>query len=271
MQQIEKGLAFRALHHRDGAFIIPNPWDIGTARLLAHLGFEALATTSAGFAASVGQRDYTISRDQMMAHVTTIAAATLLPVSADLQNGFGDAPELVAETIGLAAATGIVGGSIEDSTGQPDHPIYELEFAVERIRAAVEAAHALPFAFTLTARCENFLVGKTDLEDTIHRLKAYQEAGADVLYAPGLATREDIAAVVRSVDRPVNVLVGLPGVEWSRDELASIGVKRISIGSGLARAAYGAFFRAATEMRQEGTFTFAENSLTLRAISDLFA
>jgi 2-methylisocitrate lyase-like PEP mutase family enzyme len=270
MQQIEKGLAFRALHQSDGAFIIPNPWDIGTARLLAHLGFEALATTSAGFAASIGQQDYTIGRDQTMAHVTAIAAATSLPVSADLQNGFGDSPEIVAETIGLAAATGIVGGSIEDSTGQPDHPIYELELAVERIRATAELTHALPFAFTLTARAENYITGRPDLKDTISRLQAYQEAGADVLYAPGLATREDIAAVVGSVDRPVNVLVGLPGVEWSRDELAAIGVKRISIGSGLARAAYGAFFRAASEMRQEGTFTFAENSLTLRAISELF-
>jgi 2-methylisocitrate lyase-like PEP mutase family enzyme len=270
MQQIEKGLAFRALHQSDGAFIIPNPWDIGTARLLAHLGFEALATTSAGFAASIGQQDYTIGRDQMMAHVTAIAAATSLPVSADLQNGFGDSPEIVAETIGLAAATGIVGGSIEDSTGQPDHPIYELELAVERIRATAELTHALPFAFTLTARAENYITGRPDLKDTISRLQAYQEAGADVLYAPGLATREDIAAVVGSVDRPVNVLVGLPGVEWSRDELAAIGVKRISIGSGLARAAYGSFFRAASEMRQEGTFTFAENSLTLRAISELF-
>ena len=270
MQQIEKGLAFRALHHRDGAFIIPNPWDIGTARLLAHLGFEALATTSAGFAASVGQQDYTISRDQMMAHIAVIAAATSLPVSADLQNGFGDSPEIVAEAIRLAAAAGIVGGSIEDSTGRPDQPIYELEFAVERIRAAAEAAHAFPFAFTLTARAENYITGRPDLNDTIRRLQAYQEAGADVLYAPGLATSEDIAALVSSVDLPVNVLVGLPGVAWSRSELAAIGVKRISIGSGLARAAYGAFFRAATEMRQQGTFTFAENSLTLRAISTLF-
>jgi|HubBroStandDraft_1064217.scaffolds.fasta_scaffold50143_3 2-methylisocitrate lyase-like PEP mutase family enzyme len=270
LMQAEKGRAFRALHQRSGAFIIPNPWDIGTARLLAHLGFEALATTSAGFAASVGRRDYAIGRDEMIAHVAAMAAATSLPVSADLQNGFGDAPEAAAETIGLAAAAGAVGGSIEDSTGRPDQPIYEFEHAVERVRAAAQRARSLPFDFTLTARAENFLNGRADLKDTILRLQAYQEAGADVLYAPGLAGKEDIAAVVSSVDRPVNVLVGLPGVEHTRAELEAIGVKRISIGSGLARTAFSAFLRAASEMREHGTFTFARNTLSLREIGDLF-
>jgi 2-methylisocitrate lyase-like PEP mutase family enzyme len=270
LMQAEKGRAFRALHQRSGAFIIPNPWDIGTARLLAHLGFEALATTSAGFAASVGRRDYAIGRDEMIAHVAAMAAATSLPVSADLQNGFGDAPEAAAETIGLAAAAGAVGGSIEDSTGRPDQPIYEFEHAVERVRAAAQRARSLPFDFTLTARAENYLHGRADLKDTILRLQAYQEAGADVLYAPGLAGKEDIAAVVSSVDRPVNVLVGLPGVEHTRAELEAIGVKRISIGSGLARTAFSAFLRAASEMREHGTFTFARNTLSLREIGDLF-
>jgi 2-methylisocitrate lyase-like PEP mutase family enzyme len=270
LTQAEKARAFRALHRRGDAFIIPNPWDIGTARLLAHLGFEALATTSAGFAASVGRRDYAIGRDEMIAHVAVMAAATSLPVSADLQNGFGDAPETAAETIGLAAAAGAVGGSIEDFTGRPDQPIYEFDHAVDRVRAAAERARSLPFDFTLTARAENYLNGRPDLKDTIQRLQAYQEAGADVLYAPGLASKEDIAEVVNAVDRPVNVLVGLPGVEHSQAELAAIGVKRISIGSGLARAAFSAFLRAASEMREHGAFTFAQSTLTLSEIGDLF-
>jgi 2-methylisocitrate lyase-like PEP mutase family enzyme len=266
----KKGAAFQALHQRDEAFIIPNPWDIGTARILAHLGFEALATTSAGFAASIGRRDYGVDRDEVMAHIASIVAATPLPVSADLENGFGDAPEFVAETIGLAAAAGVVGGSIEDATGKPDSPIYDFKAAVDRVRAAAEAARALAFPFTLTARCENYLNGKPDIKDTIRRLQAYQEAGADVLYAPGLTTREDIAAVVSSVDRPVNVLAGLPGMKMNRAELSAMGVKRISIGSGLARAAFSAFVRGAMEMHDEGTFKFAENTLMLSEIGKMF-
>jgi 2-methylisocitrate lyase-like PEP mutase family enzyme len=269
--QAEKATAFRALHQRDGAFIIPNPWDIGTARLLAHLGFEALATTSAGFAASVGKKDYEVERDEMIVHVSVIAAATPLPVSADLQNGFGDAPETAAETIRLAAAAGAVGGSIEDASGNPEDPIYELAHAVDRIRAAAAAAHSLPFAFTLTARCENYLNSRPDLKDTICRLQAYQDAGADVLYAPGLTTIDDIAAVIQSVDRPVNVLGGLPGMELTQTALAAIGVKRISIGSGLARAAFSAFLHAANEMRNHGTFNFAENTTSLSEIAALFS
>jgi 2-methylisocitrate lyase-like PEP mutase family enzyme len=270
LTQAEKGQTFRALHERDDAFIIPNPWDIGTACLLAHLGFQALATTSAGFAFSVGRRDGKVTRDEVMAHIASVAAATPLPVSADLENGFADDPEIVAETIRLAAAAGAVGGSIEDSTGRRDHPVFEFQHAVERVGAAVQAAHALPFPFTLTARAENYLYGKTDLDDTLKRLQAFQQAGADVLYAPGLATKEDISAVVSSVDRPVNVLVGLPGVEHTRAELAAIGVKRISIGSGLARAAIHAALRAAQEMRDEGTFRFAQNIVTLGEVGDLF-
>jgi 2-methylisocitrate lyase-like PEP mutase family enzyme len=267
--QAEKGLAFRALHERDKAFIIPNPWDVGTARLLAHLGFEALATTSAGYAFSVGRRDNTIDRDEMMAHVSAIASATDLPVSADLENGYGDDPDTVAQTIKLAADAGLVGGSIEDSFGG-DGAVYEIGQAAERIRAAAEVVRSLPFGFALTARAENYLVGRNDLKDTIARLQAYQEAGADVLYAPGLKTKDDIAAVVRSVDRPVNVIMGLQGVQMSLAELSALGVKRVSVGSALSRAALGAFLRGAHEMRDNGTFNFAEDAVSYRDISAMF-
>ena len=268
--QAEKGSAFLALHQRDAAFIIPNPWDVGTARLLAHLGFEALATTSAGYAFSVGQRDNTIPRDQMLAHVADIVAATDLPVSADLGNGFGDKPEVTAETIRRAAATGLVGASIEDASTRPEDPIYERGLAVERIRAAAELAHSLPFPFTLTGRAENHLHGRPDLADTIARLQAYQEAGADVLYAPGLASRDDIAEVVRSVDRPVNVGMGPRGARLSLAELSALGVRRVSVGSSLARVALGAFLRAAREMREHGTFAFADDAVSSAEVSAMF-
>jgi 2-methylisocitrate lyase-like PEP mutase family enzyme len=268
--QAEKGRAFRSLHERDRAFIIPNPWDVGTARLLAGLGFEALATTSAGYAFSVGKRDNTIKREEMLAHVSAIVAATDLPVSADLENGYGDSPEIVAETIRLAAATGLAGGSIEDATGRSENPIYEHEQAVERVRAAAEVVRALPFAFMLTARAENYLHGRPDLRDTIKRLQAFQEAGADVLYAPGLLRKDDIAAVVSSVDRPVNVVMGLQGVQLSLADLSAIGVRRVSVGSALSRAALGAFLRAAREMREHGTFGFAGEAVSYREISGLF-
>jgi 2-methylisocitrate lyase-like PEP mutase family enzyme len=268
--QAQKAAAFRALHERDGAFIIPNPWDKGTARLLAHLGFEALATTSAGYAFSVGRRDYSIDRDEMLQHVRAIVSATDLPVSADLENGFGDDPDTVAETFRLAVAAGLAGGSIEDSTGRPEDPIYEQERAVQRVRAVAAVTRALPFPFTLTARAENYLWGRPDLKDTIKRLHAYQEAGADVLYAPGLASKEDIAAVVRSVDRPVNVLMGSPGVPWSLADLAELGVKRVSVGSALSRVALGAFLRAAREMREHGTFAGLAEAVSYRDISALF-
>jgi 2-methylisocitrate lyase-like PEP mutase family enzyme len=268
--QAEKGSAFRALHDRHGAFIIPNPWDVGTARLLARLGFEALATTSAGYAFSVGQRDTTIGGEEMLAHAATIAAATDLPVSADLENGYGDEPEEVAETVRLAVGAGLAGCSIEDATGQSDKPIYEMTYAAERIKAAGEVVKGLPFTFTLTGRAENYLFGRADLKDTIKRLQAYQEAGANVLYAPCLAKKEDIAAVVSSVDRPVNVLMGMQGVRLSLTDLSAIGVKRISVGSALCRAALGAFLRGAQEMREKGTFSFADEAVSFHDITEMF-
>jgi len=266
----EKAEYFLGLHHQQTAFIIPNPWDIGTARILARAGFKALATTSAGFAFSIGRRDNTVSRQATLAHVRDIAGATELPVSADLGNGFGDAADIVSETIRLAGATGIVGGSIEDATGTEDSPIYDRQLAVERIRAAVASARRLPFRFTLTARCENYLHGRRDLGDTIDRLQRYQEAGADVLYAPGLTSREDIASVLSSVDRPINVLMGLPGDQLTAAGLSQLGVKRISVGSALSRAALGSFIRAAREMSTEGTFTFARTALSSRDANSLF-
>jgi len=268
--QAEKGRAFRALHARDGAFVIPNPWDVGSARILAGAGFESLATTSAGFAFSLGRRDNTIARYAMLDHVATIAAATELPVSADLENGYADKPEGVAETYALAATTGIVGASIEDSTGNPEHPLFDIDVAAVRVRAAVEAVRALPFPFTLTARAENFLVGRNDLADVIRRLQAYQDAGADVLYAPGLVARDDIATVVKSVDRPVNVVMGLAGARFSLGELAALGVKRVSVGSALARAAFGALIDAANEMREHGTFAFADRAVAYRDLGAMF-
>jgi 2-methylisocitrate lyase-like PEP mutase family enzyme len=268
--QADKGHAFRALHARDGAFIIPNPWDIGSARILAGAGFEALATTSAGFAFSQGRRDNTIARYSMLDHVATIVAATDLPVSADLENGYADTPEGVAETYALASTTGIVGASIEDSSGDPEHPLFDIEIATERVRAAVEAVRALPFPFTLTARAENFLVERKDLADVIRRLQAYQAAGADVLYAPGLVERDDIATVVSSVDRPVNVVMGLAGACFSLGDLSALGVKRISVGSALARAAFGALIDAANEMREHGTFAFADRAVAYQALGAMF-
>ena len=268
--QFEKGRAFLGLHQRPRAFIIPNPWDAGTARLLAHLGFEALATTSMGYAFSIGRRDNTLSRDETLENASAIAAATTLPVSADLENGFGDAPETVAESIRLAAAAGVVGGSIEDATGNPNDPIYEIEHAIERVQAAVAAARALPFPFTLTARAENYLHNRPNLGDTIKRLQAFQQAGADVLYAPGLATKQDIENVVKSVDRPVNVVMGLRGVQLSLADLSEIGVRRVSVGSSLCRTALAAFLRGAREMQEKGTFAFAADAVNPKEMSAIF-
>ena len=265
-----KADAFYALHHGPKAFIIPNPWDAGSARLLAHLGFKALATTSMGYAFSIGQRDGTLTREQTFANAADLASATDLPVSADLENGFGDSPEEVAETIRLTVATGIVGGSIEDASGNPDAPIYDIGLAVERIEAAVAAAKALPYKFTLTARAENYLHGRPDLDDTIKRLQAFEKAGADVLYAPGLRSREDIARLVGALTRPVNVVMGLSGVQLSLDELSAIGVKRISVGSSLARAALGAFMRAAREMHDKGTFGYGADAAVPKEMTAIF-
>jgi 2-methylisocitrate lyase-like PEP mutase family enzyme len=269
--QADKAVAFRALHEARLPFVIPNPWDIGSARLLEALGFKALATTSAGYAFSRGLPDNAVGREQMIRHLAELAPSTNLPVSADLENGFGDTPEDAAETIRQAAAAGVVGGSIEDATGRADDPIYAHELAVERVRAAVEAARSLPFPFTLTARSENYLVGRADLADTIRRLQAFQEAGADVLYAPALKSREDIVAVVSAVDRPVNVLMGMAGMPFSVDDLAQMGVRRISVGGALARAALGALLRAAKEMNERGTFTYTNEAAATKEITDLFA
>lgn len=269
--QEQKGLAFRQLHERPAAFIIPNPWDPGSARVLEQLGFQALASTSAGFAFSQGKCDNAVDRELVMAHLAALAGSTDLPVSGDLENGFGDDPHTVAETIRLAAAAGLVGGSIEDSTHRKADPIYERELAVERVRAAAEAGRSLPFPFTLTARCENYLVGRGDLNDTIARLQAYQEAGAGVLYAPGVISEDDIASLVSSVDRPVNVLMGLAGARLSLGRLGELGVRRVSVGGALYRAAFGAFLRAAREMSEQGTFHFSDQAASHREITALFS
>jgi 2-methylisocitrate lyase-like PEP mutase family enzyme len=271
--QTTRAEAFKALHERPGVFAIPNPWDAGSAKLLAGLGFEALATTSAGFAFSLGKPDGSgaVNREEALGHSRIIVEATSLPVSADLENGFGDEPETCAETIRLAAKAGLVGGSIEDATGRIEDPIYPFDLSVERVKAAVRAARGLAFPFMLTARAENFLHGRPDLKDTIRRLEAFADAGADVLYAPGLKTREDISAVVKAVaPKPVNVVMGLGGGNLSLDELAGLGVKRVSLGSALARAAYGAFLRAAEEIRREGSFTFAEEAVPFVKINAMF-
>jgi 2-methylisocitrate lyase-like PEP mutase family enzyme len=265
--------AFRKLHERAGIFVVPNPWDAGSAKMLASLGFEALATTSAGLAFSLGKADgaKAVTREETLSNARTIVAATELPVSADLENGYGDEPEACAETIMLAAEAGLAGGSIEDATGRPDDPIYSFEIAVERVKAAVQAARSLPYPFMLTARAENFLHGRSDLADTIRRLEAFADAGADVLYAPGLKTRGEIEAVVKAVaPRPVNVVMGLNQAGFSLDDLAKLGVKRVSVGSTLARVAYGSFLRAAEEIAQKGSFGFAGGTVPYATINALF-
>jgi 2-methylisocitrate lyase-like PEP mutase family enzyme len=267
--QAEKCQVFSALHKRDTAFIIPNPWDAGSARLLAATGFEALASTSSGYAFSVGRQDHGVSRDDMIAHVTTLAAVTDLPLSADLENGFGDDPDTVAETIRMAVAAGLAGCSIEDSRNSDGEPIYDFEHAVERIRAAVSVVRTLPVPFMLTARAENYLLGRRDLNDTIRRLQAFQEAGANVLYAPGITSMSDIATIVKSVDLPINVLAGMQGVHFNMTELSAAGVKRVSVGGALTRVALGAFLRAAREMKAHGTFRFVDEPISSSEIGAL--
>ncbi|MGO9188662.1 MAG: isocitrate lyase/phosphoenolpyruvate mutase family protein [Streptosporangiaceae bacterium] len=252
--QADKAERFLALHRADEPLLLPNPWDLGSARLLASLGFEALATTSSGFAATLGRNDGSVSREEALVHAAVIVAATDLPVSADLENAFADEPADVAETIGLAIQVGLAGASVEDFTRRDGDPIYDLRLAAERVAAAAETAHAGPARLVLTARAENYLHGRADLADTIARLQAYQEAGADVLYAPGLRRLEDIRQVVREVDRPVNVLAldGVPAVA----ELAEAGVSQISVGGSFAFAALEAVVSAATELREHGTYGF---------------
>jgi 2-methylisocitrate lyase-like PEP mutase family enzyme len=267
MTREEKVQAFRAQHVRPGVFLIPNPWNAGSARILAALGFEALATTSAGYAFNAGLPDspLALSRKAILENAREIAEATVLPVSADLQNGFGDAPEACALTIREAAAAGLAGGSIEDSRGEGENPIYDFELAVERVAAAAEAARDC--GFVLTARAENYLCGRPDLDDTIKRLRAFAEAGADVIYAPGLPSLEAIREVCASVAKPVNVLMGLKGATYSVDQIAAAGAKRISVGGSLARAALGAFVRAAHEIKGEGTFTYAHEAISHAEVS----
>ena len=272
-KEAERARVFKALHERDRLFVVPNPWDIGTARILEALGFEALATTSAGFAFSIGRRDRPdeLTRDEALRHARAIVNATRLPVSADLANGYGDKPEGVAETIRLAARAGLAGASIEDATGRPEEPIYPFALAVERVAAAAEAARALKRPFKFTARAENYLYGKPDLDDTLKRLTAFSAAGADVLYAPGLANIAEIRTVCQSVDKPVNVVMGLAGDSFTVRELEAAGVRRITLGSSLVRAALGAFLRAAREIVDNGTFTFAGEAATSGEIEAFFA
>ena len=255
----QKYEAFRALHERPGAFVIPNPWNAGTARILAALGFEALATTSAGFAFAIGRRDGLagLTREETLENAKSIVDATDLPVSADLEDGFGRAPDTCASTIRLASDVGLVGVSIEDATGDSSNPIFDFDLSVERVAAAAKAAREC--RFVLTARSENYLHGRPDLDDTIQRLRAFAEAGADVVYAPGLSDLESIRTVCAAVDKPVNVL---GGSAFSIDELAAAGVKRISVGGSFARAALGAFVRAAREVRDKGTFTYAADAIS---------
>jgi 2-methylisocitrate lyase-like PEP mutase family enzyme len=265
-----KAAKFRALHSEEGAFVIPNPWDVGTARLLASLGFKALATTSAGLAFSLGRPEGRLSRNEVLAHCRSLVAATELPVSADLEKGFGDSPESAAETILAAAETGLAGCSIEDHTNRRDDPIFDFSLAVERIAAAAEAARALPRDFVLTARCENFLWGRADLDDTIRRLRAFQDAGADVLYAPGLRDLGEIRKLCASLTKPVNVVMGLPSVTFSVGQLAEAGVKRISVGSALARLAYGACLAAAQEIAARGSFNALSDAIGFAELEDRF-
>ncbi len=264
---MDKGRVFRDLH-ADGCFIIPNPWDIGTAKLLASAGFKALATTSAGFAFSRGLPDGAVDFDAMIEHCRDIVGATDLPVSADLENGKGDSPDSAAETIVAAGAAGLAGCSIEDYTGDPGNPIYGFSQAVERVAAAVEAKRALKRDFVFTARAENFLRGRPDLDDTIKRLQAFEEAGADVLYAPGLSDIETVRTICSAVTRPVNVLA-VAG--FSMATLAAAGVRRISVGSKLSTVAFGAVQRAATEMLEAGTFEYARDGMAFGDLQALFS
>jgi 2-methylisocitrate lyase-like PEP mutase family enzyme len=260
--QNEKAARFRALHDAPGTFVIPNPWDIGSARVLAGLGFKALATSSAASAAAVGKKDGELTRDDELAHARLIVEATDLPVSADLEKGFGDKPEVVAETIRLAAEAGLVGCTIEDATRNPDQPLYDLPLAVERIAAAVQAARAFPFPFMLTARAHNFLFAAPRLDDTIRRLQAFEKAGADVLFAPGLPDLAAVEAVCKAVSKPFNFMVGIKGKSFSVSELAAAGVRRISLATSLYRAAMTGLIDAAREVNGSGQFNFLERCLT---------
>ena len=259
--QSDKAARFRALHFAPGAFVMPNPWDGGSARLLAGLGFEALATSSGAAAGALGRKDGEISREQALAQARLVATATDLPVAGDLENGFGDAPAVVAETIRLAAEAGLVGGSIEDAGGGPQHALYDLGHATERVAAAVAAARALPFPVTLTARAENYFRGNPDLADTIRRLQAYERAGADVLFAPCLPDLAAVREVCSALSKPVSFMAGIPGKSFTVAELEAAGVKRISLATSLYRAAMTGLVNAAKEVKDKGTFTYLDTSI----------
>ncbi|BAU53465.1 isocitrate lyase/PEP mutase family protein [Mucilaginibacter gotjawali] len=271
--QLTKAQAFKDLHERAGIFVVPNPWDAGSAKMLQSIGFKALATTSAGLAFSLGKADGegSVTLQETLENARSIVAAVNVPVSADLENGYGIDPEVCAETILLAARAGLAGGSIEDTTGRPEYPILPFDLSVERVKAAVKAAKSLPFPFMLTARAENLIYGRPDLKDTIKRLEAFADAGADVLFAPGIKTPEEIALVVKAVaPRPVNVVMGLNNCNLSLTQLEDLGVKRVSLGSSLARAAYSAFINGAKEILQHGTFNFASDTIPYDEINKLF-
>ncbi len=262
LSQSQKADRFRALHQGPGAFVIPNPWDAGSARILAGLGFQALATSSGAFAGTLGRRDGKVQREEALAHAGAVVGAVDLPVSADLENGFGHAAAFAAETVRLAAETGLVGCSIEDATGDRDQAIYDFAEAVERVAASASAARSLGFAFTLTARSENFLRGNPDLDDTIKRLQAYEKAGADVLMAPGLPDLDAVRAVCAALTKPYNFMAGIKGKSFTRAALAAAGVRRISLATSLYRAAMGALIAAATEVSESGTFDYVEAAMT---------
>jgi 2-methylisocitrate lyase-like PEP mutase family enzyme len=266
--QNEKAARFRALHDGPDVFVIPNPWDVGSSRVLAGLGFQALATSSAASACALGRRDGGLTRDQALEHARLIVGATDLPVSADLEEGFGERPEIVAETVRLAAEVGLVGCTIEDTTGNPEQPLFDDQLAVERIAAAAEAALALPFPFMLTARAHNLMFAGASLDDTIRRLQAFERAGADVLFAPGLPDLAAVRAVCAAVAKPVNFMVGIKGKSFSVGELAAAGVRRISLATSLYRAAMTGFLDAAREVRESGQFAFLDRSV---ATSELIA
>ncbi len=260
--QSDKANRFKELHRGPGAFVIPNPWDAGSARILAGLGFQALATSSGASAGVLGRRDGQVTREEALAHARAVVEATDVPVAADLEKGFGDAPAVVAETIRLAAEVGLVGGSIEDATGERDKPLYDIGQATERVAAAAQAARTLPFPFTLTARAENFIRGNPNLEDTIKRLQAFERAGADVLFAPGLPDLASVRAVCAAVSKPVNFMVGIKGRSFTVAELAAAGVRRISLATSLYRAAMSGLVEAAREVKEQGTFDYLDRSLT---------
>ncbi|HEY0233357.1 MAG TPA: isocitrate lyase/phosphoenolpyruvate mutase family protein [Dokdonella sp.] len=269
--QSAKADRFDALHRRPQAFVVANAWDAGSARILAGLGFDALATSSAAAAAVLGRRDGAITREESLAQARAIVDATALPVSADLENGFGDAPETMMETIRLAAQAGLVGGSIEDASGDARQLVYSIAHATERVAAAAEAARALPFRFTLTARAENFLHERADLDDTIRRLQAFERAGADVLFAPGLPDLAAVRAVCAALSKPVNFMVGMRGRSFTLAELDAAGVRRISLATSLYRAAMAGLAEAAREIRQQGRFGYVERAMPSAELSAFLA